>query len=254
MTAAEEEFQQVISREDIKQWTLYTDGSSNVNETGLGLVLISPNEDIIAYLICCDFKATNNEAEYEALILGLTTAKDMKVRHIDVNCDSLLIVNQVNVPKENNVQADALAGLGAVFKGLSLNNIPVIHIMKHAVERLVHEMDVLALDQCDNNSDQVIDSWIQTYMNYLQLRVKPSNNNEARILRMKASRFMVMDNKMFKKSSTGILERCLKKHEADMVLRDAHEGECGNHTNERNLSLKILFLGYYWPTLRQDAL
>ncbi|XP_074327478.1 uncharacterized protein LOC141665390 [Apium graveolens] len=39
-----------------------------------------------------------------------------------------------------------------------------------------------------------------------------------------------------------------------MVLRDAHEGECGNHTNGRNLSLKIPRLGYYWPTLRHDAL
>ncbi|XP_074363140.1 uncharacterized protein LOC141703552 [Apium graveolens] len=39
-----------------------------------------------------------------------------------------------------------------------------------------------------------------------------------------------------------------------MVLRDVHEGECGNHTSGRNLSLKILRLGYYWTTLRQDAL
>ncbi|XP_074336896.1 uncharacterized protein LOC141674068 [Apium graveolens] len=39
-----------------------------------------------------------------------------------------------------------------------------------------------------------------------------------------------------------------------MVLRDAHEGECGNHTNGRNLSLKILRLGYYRPMLRQDTL
>ncbi|XP_074342417.1 uncharacterized protein LOC141679964 [Apium graveolens] len=39
-----------------------------------------------------------------------------------------------------------------------------------------------------------------------------------------------------------------------MVLRYAHEEECGNHTNERNLSLKILRFGYYLSALRQDAL
>lgn len=39
-----------------------------------------------------------------------------------------------------------------------------------------------------------------------------------------------------------------------MVLRDVHAGDCGNHTNGRNLSMKILRMGYYWPTLKQDAL
>ncbi|XP_074374644.1 uncharacterized protein LOC141715056 [Apium graveolens] len=81
-----------------------------------------------------------------------------------------------------------------------------------------------------------------------------TNNNEARILNMKASRFTIIDGELLKKSSTGLLQRCLQKHEADMVLRDTHEGEFGKHTNERNLSLKILCLGYYWMILRQNAI
>ncbi|XP_074352134.1 uncharacterized protein LOC141691299 [Apium graveolens] len=168
MTDAKQEFQQVLSRVDMKSWTLYTDGASNVNGTRLGLVLKSPQGDMIAQSICCDFKSTNNEAECEALIMGLTIAKDMKIKNIDVNCDSLLVVNHVKgsyeakdpkmitylditkgltnhfdnfsiqqVPRENNVQADALAGLGAVFKNLDLNNIPVVHIMKPSMERLI---------------------------------------------------------------------------------------------------------------------
>ncbi|XP_074336301.1 uncharacterized protein LOC141673449 [Apium graveolens] len=143
MTDAEQEFQQVLSRVDVKPWTLYIDGASNVNRTGLGLVLKSPQGDMVAQSICCDFKATNNEAEYEALIMGLTMAKDMKIKNIDVNCDSLLIVNHVKgsyeakdpkmvaclditkgltnhfdnfsiqqVPRKNNVQDDALVVIG----------------------------------------------------------------------------------------------------------------------------------------------
>ncbi|XP_074367172.1 uncharacterized protein LOC141707727 [Apium graveolens] len=158
---------------------------------GLGLVLKLPQGDIIAYSICCDFKATNNEAEYEALIVGLVTAKDMKVRNIDINYDSLLIVNHVNgsyeakdpkmitylditkvlmnyfatfniqqVSRENNVQNDALAGLGAVYKSLDLNNIPVIYIMKPFIERLVHDIEVLTLNQHDENTNEDMDSWI----------------------------------------------------------------------------------------------
>ncbi|XP_074341968.1 uncharacterized protein LOC141679366 [Apium graveolens] len=95
MTDAEQEFQQVLSRVDMKPWTLYIDGASNINGTGLGLVLKSPSGDMIAQSICCNFKVTNNEAEYEALIMGLTIAKDMKIKNNDVNCDSLLIINHV---------------------------------------------------------------------------------------------------------------------------------------------------------------
>lgn len=85
-----------MSNEEIQYWSLYTDGASNVNGTGLGLVLKSPQGDIIAYSICCEFRATNNEAEYEALIIGLMTARDLGIKNIDVFCDSLLIVNHIN--------------------------------------------------------------------------------------------------------------------------------------------------------------
>ncbi|XP_074342067.1 uncharacterized protein LOC141679470 [Apium graveolens] len=285
MTDAEQEFQQVLSRVDVKPSTLYTDGASNVNGTGLRLVLKSPQGDMIAQSICYDFKAMNNEAEYEALIMGLTIAKDMKIENIDVNCDSLLVVNHVKgsyeakdpkmvaylditngltnhfdnfsiqqVPRENNVQADVLAGLGAVFKNLDLNNIPVIHIVKPAMERLLPGTEIMTLDQHDDDTSEDVDNWIKIYKDYLQFGIMSANNNKARVLRMKASRFTIIDGKLFKKSSTGLLQRCLTRHEADMMLRDAHEGECGNHTNGRNMSLKILRLGYYWTTPRQDAL
>ncbi|XP_074327249.1 uncharacterized protein LOC141665167 [Apium graveolens] len=225
-----------------------------MNGTGLGLVLKSPQGDIIAQSICCDFKATNNEAEYEALIMGLVIAKDVKIRSIDVNCDSLLIINHVKgsykakdpkmvtylditkkltnyfdnfniqqIPRENNVQADTLAGLGAIFKGLDLKNIPVVHIMKPAIKRLVHDIEIMALNRHDDSISEDVDNWIKVYKRYLQLGVKPDNKNEARILRIKALRFTIIDDELFKKSSTGLLQRCLKKYEADMVLRDVHE-------------------------------
>lgn len=60
------------------------------------------------------------------------------------------------------------------------------------------------------------------------------------MLKMKASHFNIVDGILFKKSATGLLQRCLEKNEADMVLKDIHEGDCGNHTNGRNLSLKVL--------------
>ncbi|KAJ9536419.1 hypothetical protein OSB04_un000411 [Centaurea solstitialis] len=50
----------------------------------------------IVYSIRCEFKATNNEAEYEALIAGLDIALRLGARQLHVRSDSLLVVNQVN--------------------------------------------------------------------------------------------------------------------------------------------------------------
>ncbi|XP_076910210.1 uncharacterized protein LOC143567775 [Bidens hawaiensis] len=52
-------------------WILFTDGESNVRGKRLGILLKSPQGDIQPQYIACEFQATNNEAEYEALILGL---------------------------------------------------------------------------------------------------------------------------------------------------------------------------------------
>ncbi|XP_074337359.1 uncharacterized protein LOC141674550 [Apium graveolens] len=95
LSKADEELRHLISKTGIKPWLLYTGKALNQNGTGLGLVLKSSQGDIMVYSICCEFKATNNESEYEALIIGLTTAIDLKITNISVNYDSLLIVNHV---------------------------------------------------------------------------------------------------------------------------------------------------------------
>ena len=72
------------------------DGSSNIKGSGLGVVLKSPQGDILEQSIHCEFRATNNEAEYEALIAGLDLAKSLDVKDIQVMSDSQLIVRQMN--------------------------------------------------------------------------------------------------------------------------------------------------------------
>ena len=52
-------------------WNLRIDGSSNVNESGGGVVLESPTREKVCYALRLKFPTTNNEAEYEALIARL---------------------------------------------------------------------------------------------------------------------------------------------------------------------------------------
>jgi hypothetical protein len=55
-------------------WTLFFDGSARNKKAGAGVVLIDPSGEHLEYMVLFDFEATNNMAEYEALIFGLTVA------------------------------------------------------------------------------------------------------------------------------------------------------------------------------------
>ncbi|XP_077221997.1 uncharacterized protein LOC143855825 [Tasmannia lanceolata] len=75
---------------------LYVDGSSNAGGNGAGLVITGPDNFIAEYALRLDFKASNNEAEYKALIAGITLATKVRVSRIRVHSDSQLMVSQVN--------------------------------------------------------------------------------------------------------------------------------------------------------------
>ena len=64
------------------------DGSSNDGGSGAGLILVSSEGHWINCALRFEFKASNNEAEYEALIAGLKLAKEMKVESLDIFSDS----------------------------------------------------------------------------------------------------------------------------------------------------------------------
>lgn len=54
-----------------KRWSLYVDASSTSNSSGVGVVLISPKGFMVKMAIKISFKATNNKAEYEAILAGI---------------------------------------------------------------------------------------------------------------------------------------------------------------------------------------
>ncbi|GJV87425.1 reverse transcriptase domain-containing protein [Tanacetum coccineum] len=69
----------LITDQPIKQ-TLFTDGSSCIDGLGAGLILTSPEGIEFTYALRFEFDATNNEAEYEALIAGLGITEQMEIK------------------------------------------------------------------------------------------------------------------------------------------------------------------------------
>uniref|UniRef100_A0A2N9GXC3 RNase H type-1 domain-containing protein n=1 Tax=Fagus sylvatica TaxID=28930 RepID=A0A2N9GXC3_FAGSY len=81
--------------EEGKAWTMNIDGSSTKEMSGAGVVLVSPEKDKFEYALQLRFHATNNEAEYEALLAGLKLSKSMGIKTLTIKSDSQLIVGQV---------------------------------------------------------------------------------------------------------------------------------------------------------------
>ena len=51
---------------------------------------------MVECMVCLDFPTTNNEAEYEVLIMGLDLARAARATSVVIYCDSQVITNQVN--------------------------------------------------------------------------------------------------------------------------------------------------------------
>ncbi|KAM1105002.1 hypothetical protein ACFX19_013518 [Malus domestica] len=77
-------------------WTMYFDGSSTSSSAGVGVVIQSPNHDRWYFSLKLDFDCTNNQAEYEALIIGLGLLHDFRATRAFVLGDSELVINQLN--------------------------------------------------------------------------------------------------------------------------------------------------------------
>ncbi|GKC80889.1 reverse transcriptase domain-containing protein [Tanacetum coccineum] len=105
------------------------DGSSYTDGFGAGLILINPEGMEFTYALRFRFDATNNEAEYEALIDGLRIAEQMGVKNLQANVDSRLVANQVNgtyVAKEADRihYLEKVRTLTSSFKAFSIRQVP----------------------------------------------------------------------------------------------------------------------------------
>ena len=76
-----------------KKWTMRFDGSTTTTSNGLGVVLNCEDGDTIPLSFKFGFSCSNNTAEYEAYLTGLTIALSIEVKHMRVLGDSNLVVS-----------------------------------------------------------------------------------------------------------------------------------------------------------------
>ena len=96
-------------------------------------------------------------------------------------------------------------------------------------------------------------SWIDPIWDYLIEGLLLNDSKEASKLRTRSARFTVHRGSLYKRGFFTPILKCIARKDADYVLREVHEGICGNHIGARALAGKVLRHGYYWPTMLRDT-
>ncbi|CAO2152204.1 unnamed protein product [Urochloa humidicola] len=107
---------------------MYFDGSVMKTGAGAGLLFVSPLGEHIRYVVRLHFPASNNMAEYEALLNGLRIAIELGIKRLDIWGDSQLVIDQVikdSSCHDEKMEAycNAVRCLEDKFHGIELNHI-----------------------------------------------------------------------------------------------------------------------------------
>eukprot|EP01018_Ginkgo_biloba_P020209 Gb_20467 [translate_table: standard] len=85
-------YELVLSLDESPEWKLYFDGSFTTRGSGAGILLLTPQGDLIPKAFKIRLLCTNNIVEYEALTLGLKLAIQWNIQHLFVFGDSQLVI------------------------------------------------------------------------------------------------------------------------------------------------------------------
>ena len=180
---------------------MYVDGAANQRESGVGLVLISPERATIEKSLRLRFSATNNEAKYEALLQGMAMVQKMGGRVVEMFSDLRLVVGQVkgemeardvrmqeylnqvkhlrpsfdlfslsHISRNGNTHADSLATLATSSAG----KLPRIIVVKH-----LSKASKVGKDMVHAHEVRVGPSWMDPIVTFLKDDILPEGKSEA---------------------------------------------------------------------------
>nr|GEV46702.1 reverse transcriptase domain-containing protein [Tanacetum cinerariifolium] len=228
-------------------WTLFMDGSSCVDGSGAGLILTNPEGMEFTYALRFQFAASNNEAEYEALIVGTYVSKeDNMVKYLEIVkslVSGFTTFSISQVPRSKNKKGDALSKIASTsFAHLSKQVL--VEVLK---DKSIKEKEVTTMIKEDGPT------WMTLIVDYLKEGTLPGDKKEARKLRLKARQYELMEGIIYRRSFFTPWLRCVGPLQAEYVMRELHEGSCSIHAGPRSVVAKAIRLGYYWPMLHREA-
>ena len=149
-----------------------------------------------------------------------------------------------HVPRAKNSRADALAKLATASRKDLDGLVPVEHLPKPSVN----------VDNKEVSPKMFEPIWMDPIYGYLVDRIFPSDPNEASKLKTRSSRFTIHRGTLYRRGFSTPILKCIGKEDVNYMIREVHEGICGNHIGAKSLAEKTLRQGYYWPIMLKDAM
>ncbi|MBV8801981.1 MAG: reverse transcriptase-like protein, partial [Gammaproteobacteria bacterium] len=252
-------------------WEMYFDGASQRTpqdrlgltkiRAGAGIVFLTPNKGVIYYSFSLlKDECSNNEAEYEALIIGLSIALEMKILFLYIFGDSQLVIRQLNgiyevrktelipyyqkakelisqfafikmvhISRSYNGHANALAQLAAALRLPDNGKVEVI-VEERLVLPPILEMlpKIESVNTVDFSKSQEED-WRMPFIEYLKHERMPEEKNKAIELKRRIISYTFLQDTLYKRSYDQLLLRCLSSQEANQAMNEVHSGICGAH-------------------------
>src|SRR4051812_28123232 len=228
-------------------WTMHFDVSKRHQGSGAGVTLKSPTGEELKYMLQIYFMATNNMAEYEALLHGVRIAKEIGIKHLICCGDSNLVAQQVTgtwkaknsvmeayrdevdeiakcflgyevkyIPRDDNVAADMLSKLGSGRKP-----IPPRIFLEHLWEASVKGADEANPDMAVSPAKYVMvitPLWNKPYLDYLLHQKLPEDETLARQIVRRSKSYVTLVNQLYKRSTTGVFQKCVSQQDGIEIL------------------------------------
>ena len=254
-------------------WNLYVDSSSTKGGSGLDLIIENPARARYEHALKFIFKASNNEAEYEALTEGIEHCYTAGTDYVQAFSNSQLVVSQLNgayeakddemavyvqrvqeatkllkhftithIPGSENRQTDGQSKLASSSDDRKPKNIQ----WETLTERSIDPHEVLWLDRSP--------MWMEPIRASLTNGILPSNPKEADKVKKRSNWFILYEGILYKRYFVRPLLRCVTPEEGRRVLEELEESICSTDVGGRALSIIAIQTNYYWPSLWEDAM
>jgi ribonuclease HI len=245
---------------------------------GAGILFIAPRGEQLKYALQLLFLASNNAAEYEALVHGLSIAVSLGIKKLMVYGDSLVFISQINkdwdcstnsmgkyclavrkledkfeglefhhVERDRNAVADALSKLGScraqALPGIFVQEISQSRIIMNQME----ECNALSQPETDPNE------WREPIIKYIKNEEEPDDKAEAEHIARQSAHYTIIGGLLYRRGAGGIFMKCIHLATGRQLLYEIHAGQCGVHAASKTLVGKAFRSGFYWPTAKSDA-
>jgi ribonuclease HI len=223
-------------------------------ELGAKSIEIKGDSELVLRQLTKEYKCVK-----EGLILYLTLANTLLKRFIHVEIK--------HVPRMENQEANDLAQAASRYKVSKDQEPEPIEIRNkrslkeslpkklstpkfggmEASNRQLQGTNLVEILVVNNLTDN---DWRKPIVNYLE----NPDGTTCRKIKYKALSYVILGNKLFKKTPEGVLLKCLRETEAYLAVSNTHNGTCGTHQAGHKMKWLLFRQGVYWPTMLKDCI